>query len=68
MIKVKGIEYIVEAQKNADDQDREGRHNVAKMMRQNGVAAQLVARRPKGKKLYFINAFENGLYSDPITL
>ena len=67
-MEIKGIKYIIEAWKNADDQDKEGRHNVANMMRENGVAFQLVARRPKGKKLYFINAFENGTFSDPITL
>lgn len=47
-----GTVYVVEKVETPEDHEREGRPNVARMMRQHGQTASMVCRRPKGKKCY----------------
>ena len=59
-VQLSGVRYIVdEVTTPADYRERE-LHNIAAAMDQNGCHADLVCRRPRGRKLHLLRAYRNG--------
>ena len=67
-VKINHINYTVKMRKTADDMDADGHHNVANMMRTNGIAAQLYLQRGNGTRMYCTNEMTNGYINTPFTI
>lgn len=52
VVTIGGVAYVVEMAKSPADLEAEGLKNVANLMREDGVARQLVLRRPKGARRF----------------
>ena len=64
---IDGITYNVIQTKNANDVEANGHKNVARVMRENGIALDLTLQRPRGKKLYHaVQYAKSGTYSRPM--
>jgi hypothetical protein len=60
--------YEVVTCENPADLDKRDLPNVAAYMRDAGIAAQMVLRRPKGRTLYHVHLFENGRTTRPMSV
>jgi hypothetical protein len=70
-VKIENVTYQIVKEENADQMDARNLHNIARMMRENKIEAQLLLQRPNGKKFYFSNKFstKHGItYSRPFSL
>lgn len=59
-IEIDGIKYVIEVAHTAEDMRASGLRNVAALMDEMKVSQQLGMRRPRGKKCYVAQVFENG--------
>jgi|TARA_R100000329_G_C7570299_1_gene201838 hypothetical protein len=59
-IKLNGTTYNVEEVVTTEQHRAEGRVNVANHRNQVGIVADLILRRPNGKKLHLAYTFANG--------
>ncbi len=61
-IKIENITYEIVKEQTAEDMEARNLHNIARMMRENKIEAQLHLKRPNGKKFYFCNKFAPSKY------
>ena len=65
-------EYVILNRDTVADMEAKGMPNVAQMMREYGITAQLGLRKPNGKVIFFAREFpmidEEPTYSSPMRL
>lgn len=67
-IEIDGTKYQVMSRETVEQLEARGLPNVAAYMRDAGIAAQLIVRRPKGRTAYHVHLFENGRTTRPMSL
>lgn len=60
MIKINRTIYAIEAEDSRDAIASRGLANAAALMANNGIAANLILRRPRGRVEYFAVRYEDG--------
>jgi hypothetical protein len=65
---VEATVYQVMTRETREQLDERGLPNVAAYMRDAGIVAQLILRRPKGRTAYHVHLFENGRTTRPMSL
>jgi hypothetical protein len=59
-ITVNRVTYVVEAVDTVEQIEARGLHNAARHMRDNGIAANLILRRPAGRVQFFAIRLTSG--------
>jgi hypothetical protein len=67
-IEINGTKYEVVLRETPADLEARKLPNAAAYMRDAGIAAQLVLKRPGGRTAYHVHEFENGRYTRPMSL
>jgi len=59
-VQLSGVRYLVDEVKTQADMRAEGLDRLADLMIKNSCYADLVCRRPRGRKLHLLRAYRNG--------